>query len=276
MEYDLPSSEIPRPAWWKSSVIWSVLFLAALLIYEITAKPLLGVLLLCSKFGWDYFLAAYWLRRVDPNRMRAKSIFWLLLTMGMFNIANAASAFFLLFSLVFVVFKIHNRAAFFPDEILIALGTWCVGIFICILTTFLGLWNTFRGRLRIWLPSPSFYTTSGGKENVAEIMLIMEVLVAGIICLELSGLIGGVLDPQGANNFAVAGLWILTVTAMTGLLFKAFAVLKNRLIAEHPNQCWDDDWVGDVMVSQMPIERKWRVLASGQHAPKRGLQWPKS
>src|SRR6266849_6245079 len=58
LEFD-PQESQWRYRWWKSSLVWTTLIVTAFLVYEITARPIWGVVVLCSKFGWGDFLAAF-------------------------------------------------------------------------------------------------------------------------------------------------------------------------------------------------------------------------
>src|SRR6478672_3123529 len=73
----------PRPSPW----FWPVLLAIAFLVYELTAQPGLGAAIACTKFGWDDFLTARWLRRRDPDRRRGRASFWLFVAAGLWKTA---------------------------------------------------------------------------------------------------------------------------------------------------------------------------------------------
>jgi hypothetical protein len=268
LEFD-PQESQSRYRWWKSSLVWTTLIVTAFLVYEITARPIWGVVVLCSKFGWGDFLTAFWLRRVDRNRPRAKAFFWFLSAIGLLHIANAGAMFSLLFFVLFVVFKIQNRAVLFPGEIYTALGAYCLGIFLSLLAVFLGFWHAIMSRLRLWLPYPPHFPRVSKNENMAEDLLRIAIFVIGLACLELGGWMGGAVDRLGTKPFTVAGILLALIILVSVGLFKLFKALKKRFIAQTPGQCWDaDDVVGGVMLSQLPNGRKWRILAATRRISK--------
>jgi hypothetical protein len=260
LEFD-PQESQWRYRWWKSSLVWSTLIVTAFLVYEITARPIWGVVILCSKFGWGDFLTAFWLRRVDRNRPRAKAFFWFLSAIGLFHIANAGAMFSLLFCVIFVVSKAQNRAVLFPGEIYTAFGAYCLGILLSVLAVFLGFWHAIRSRLRVWLPYPAYVPKEPEKENMAEFVLQGLVVVIGFACFVLICFTGYVIDPQGTDFIGPLVFLVLIVLVVVGLI-RLFKFLKNRFIAQTPGQCWDADVVGGVMLSQLPNGRKWRILAA--------------
>ena len=73
---------------WRSSLTWSALITIGILIYELTTQPILGVIVVCSKFGWNDFLIAYLLPRVDPNRPRSRTVFWFYVAAGLGEILS--------------------------------------------------------------------------------------------------------------------------------------------------------------------------------------------
>jgi hypothetical protein len=254
--FEFTFQENQSRSWWKSPVIWSALILGAFLVYEITAKPVLGLVLLCSKFGWDDFLTAYWLRLVDPNHPRGKVFFWFHSAMGMFKIAGAGALLSFLLCFVFVLFKAHNRAIQFPPEILTGLGVYFFGLIICPMPLLIGFCQAFSRRVRVWLPS-----TTNGKENLAGPLLQITVFVIWFGCFEVIGMFAVAAERRGIK-VPSAEIWIVAMIVIGMTLFRLFPFLKKRLIAQDPNQCWDSDAVGSVMLSGLPNWRKWRVLAA--------------
>lgn len=77
---------------WLPPLVWSLLSLAALFVFELTAQPALSAVILCSKAGWEDLLTGLWLRRVDPNAGRGAACFWFSLLIGVAKIFAAAVA----------------------------------------------------------------------------------------------------------------------------------------------------------------------------------------
>src|SRR5947209_1697135 len=60
---------------------------AGILVFELTKSPGLGAAIACTKFGWEDFLTARWLRRTDPDRRRGRTCFWLYVASGLWKCA---------------------------------------------------------------------------------------------------------------------------------------------------------------------------------------------
>jgi len=266
LEFD-PQESQWRYRWWKSSLVWTTLIVTAFLVYEITARPIWGVVVLCSKFGWSDFLTAFWLRRVDHNRPRAKAFFWFHSAIGFFHIANAGNVFSLLFCVIFIASKAQNRAVLFPGEIYTAFGAFCLGIFLSLLAAFFGFWHAIRSRLRVWLPYPHYVLKKREENNMAVEVLRALRLAIGFGCVELVGLIASAVG-RHETDIGGALVFFALIALVAVVFFKLFKVLKNRFIAQIPSQCWDADVVGGVMLSQLPNGRKWRILAATQDISK--------
>jgi len=84
----LPDTTTPRR--WPSWLSWSLFLTVAVIVYELTAQTMLSVVVACSKFGWNDFLTARWLRRVDPDPERGRTLAWLHLAFGLWKITGAA------------------------------------------------------------------------------------------------------------------------------------------------------------------------------------------
>src|SRR5260370_16185116 len=75
---------------WRESLTWSALIIIGILIYEFMTQPILGVIVVCSKFGWNDFLIAYLLRKVDSNQTRGRSVSWFCTAAGLLNVVYAS------------------------------------------------------------------------------------------------------------------------------------------------------------------------------------------
>src|SRR5690348_799120 len=87
---DRPDERTGSPAedrGWRFPLSWTVLILLGWLLYECTAQPALAAAVACAKFGWADVRAAFWLRRVDPDRRRGATCFWCYLTFGLWKVA---------------------------------------------------------------------------------------------------------------------------------------------------------------------------------------------
>jgi hypothetical protein len=79
----------PKPIW-SNALIWSTLGLIGWLTFELTTEPAVGLAVFCSRFGWDDFLTAVWVRRRDPHRGRGRACSWFCLSCAVTNIMVSA------------------------------------------------------------------------------------------------------------------------------------------------------------------------------------------
>src|SRR5947208_2725586 len=84
---DSDRNEQQVPSWRSVLFSWPGFFLAAWLVYELTAQAALSVTFLCVKFGWEEFRTALWLRRTDPDGIQGKIGFWIFFAGGLFKAA---------------------------------------------------------------------------------------------------------------------------------------------------------------------------------------------
>src|SRR5215469_8220575 len=88
-----------------SRSLWLLLLMAAWLIYELTARPALAIVVCCLKFGWEEFRTALWLRRSDRQRGRAWACYFLYLGFGLWRVAGIACGLMLMMVPLFEILK---------------------------------------------------------------------------------------------------------------------------------------------------------------------------
>src|SRR5258707_11666988 len=104
-----PDEQAERQGRWPGWVTWLVQGTVGWVAYEMSAQPMLGVVAVCAKFGWNDFLTARWLSRLDPNRPRGHACFWLYFSSGLWKTA-AAGLLMLLVSPLFCIFNVPGFA----------------------------------------------------------------------------------------------------------------------------------------------------------------------
>jgi hypothetical protein len=264
-ELESVAEEDQQPVRSKRLIVWSVLLFVAFLIYEVTARPAFGIVILCSKFGWDTFLTGYWLWRVDSNVSRGRSFFWFNLAWGFIKVFYAASGLCLLLTLAFAAVPAPQAPQAFPIEIIVAFGMLAVGSCSAFLATLLGIWSATRTGLRIWLAYPPFFTQRIHKgKNLAEIFLVVVIMFLWIPCTSVFCLVGILVDPQPQGIRALISISLLIIwwIALGFLSFKLYFALKRWFVADQPGECWEPDLLGELMVTQMPNWKRWRRLAA--------------
>lgn len=253
------SEQRPSRSWLLHSLAWPLLIAAGFLIYELTALPGLGVPVACAKFGWEDFLTARWLRRVDPHRGRGRTHFWLYLASSLWKIAITATI--IMFAIVIVEDSLKNRQQAQqaagggkppPDEFMHAGLVALIGFGLSSTFTFAGCWSAWRHGIKIWLDSalhkarrinswpPRRFTRNGAGRLLFTTLLLT--LFAVFVTAMFVGL-AELLDPKNVpRRRAGADLGVL---ALFGFMFGGPVVIliardfiKRRLIAQMPSECW--------------------------------------
>jgi len=256
---ELSASEEP-PHRRESMLTLPVLLVLGWLIVETTHMPGLAAMTMCLKFGWEDFRTAFWLRRNDPNRGRAKACFWLYLSSGLWRVAVTAILMMILIVLLIVFlqppqpqqnFNAPPQRRDHDTEGLIkgALITAALAFLLSCLATFRAVWFGLSHRVQFWLSSgvhrarrhdewPPLY----GRSNWAAVLIITVLLLSFMVISPFAvmfvfGLLEGaglkVKDPIKALTFVFMYIF---VAPMFILLIRD--ALVRRLVAEHPVSCW--------------------------------------
>jgi hypothetical protein len=230
------------PPGWSVPIIWSTLGLVAWLAFELTAQPAVATALFCSRFGWDDFLTAVWLRRTDPHRARASACSWYCLALGTTRILVTA------FALTMLVIGIEdslgklkqnpNANHDMHDTFYGLCFLMFVGMPILALFAILGSVAAQRGRTQVWIDAslrrarrenvwPPEYSSGrvSPLQNRARLAWLAMLLIAGVAALGISAIVGNAVGPLTAVTVFVAGL------AM-------FPLVAEGVIAQHPADCW--------------------------------------
>ena len=124
---------------WHPAITWSGFAVVALLVFELTRQPALGVATLCLKFGWQDFKTARWLRRFDPCQARGLACWWMYTGWGLLKVVLAAEAMTVLIGTMMILWITLAGKPVLANEIeLAAVGacaTLVVGIGLCFMTT---------------------------------------------------------------------------------------------------------------------------------------------
>ena len=249
------------PSRWRQSITWSAVVVLGLLVYEFTTQPILGVIVICSKFGWNDFLIAYLLQRVDPNRARSRAVFWFCLASGLLRVIFASII--LAIALFLMLGAPFGPGAFqaMVLRVISAFGVVFVGYLLITGTVFRGVICAGQSQIKIWLPS--FRTLGGSKMHLEN--LVDSLLVLGFIPLYLLGfaifpLLGSFFEPQGLLLIPFIGLGLL----WCGLLFILFCMIflrvKRRISASNPYECWECDALGKAMIAKIPNGKRVHLL----------------
>lgn len=236
----------------KTFLNWSVLFAAGWLIYEITAQPNLGAVIVCAKFGWTDFRAALWLRRIDPNRPRARACFWLYLASGLWKIAMTATLTIFAFAFLAASLRpaqppVQARAIMVPSWLPGAFLTAVVGLGLSTLTSCWAFELARHHGLKLWL-SPAidrarranaWPTLDGDVNRAGRLLLTALVSLFSVVVITLGMVLGPRLGKVGP--FAVMLFILLLLSIGTVVVMILRDLLAQLVIARTPRECWQTD-----------------------------------
>jgi hypothetical protein len=260
-DLDEPLSERPRSRRWGRHLFWSGLILIGLLVYEVTAQPGLGVAVACTKFGWNDFLTARWLWRIDPNRRRGRACGFLYVASGFWKIALTGFAVIWIVAILDQPARRQQAAAAGPPPEFIGAGiATVVGFGTSTLFTCVALRSAWRSRVKLWLSPgvhgarredlwPSLHEPAYAGTNHAHGVILTALVLAYFFgAVVLGAVILSVCAAGGLMNgtlAAIVGLGLMFVGPVLLLLFND--ALQRRVIAASPADCWStaeaEDWL---------------------------------
>jgi hypothetical protein len=281
-----PTELIPRKGWrspwWKKPLTWSVLLTAGFLVYELTADPILGVVLVCSKFGWQDFLLAYRLWRIDPNRPRMLAMSSIYLASGLTKTGLAAGAIFCGASFICGIDAIFWgpqpgqapwQGAQFGQGLLgriaSALVTSVVVFLLAAVATGSGFWHANRFAIKVWLGPPIVRRAPQGSAwpqeypttNAAWMLLRLGLIPLWLGILEWFVAVLAIFNGQLPLPCFI-GLGVAPVPIAVVLSTVCYRAQRRGAIATTPAECWGTDLVGAIMCMKVSLAERSQWLAS--------------
>lgn len=252
--------EAAEPRRRRPSLVLPALLAIGILVYELTAQPGLGAAIACTKFGWDDFLTARWLRRRDPDRRRGRASFWLFVAAGLWK--TAVTGVVVLFAVAFVDALVRRQAGGGrpPAEVLAgAFAAALIGFFLSTLATARAFLTALRHRVRLWIDSRVHYdrradhwppASTDGRRNRAGAVLFTALFLGMLVLLTvfhvvvraaLRGWAGG-LQPKRDLADHLANLFSCGVFLLVPVLILVFRDIVAQLaFARTPAECWEAD-----------------------------------
>ena len=233
---------------------WLVLLMLAWLVYEITARPALAVVVCCPKFGWEEFRTALWLRSSDTQRGRGWACFFIYIAFGLWRIVCMAFGLMILMIPLFDVLR--NAGGAQKRQVMQDLEEQAIGIAIVLLVglclasavTLVGiavaswsgskLWVDRRvhwdRRDKRWPPSNEGWLVRKNKTAYLSLPSLILLLVALMIFTLV-----GMIDAAG-GKFRDIGV-VISMLLLVGLSFGLLVVqefLSRHIFASAPSECW--------------------------------------
>jgi hypothetical protein len=255
----MPGQSDEPPTRRRPSLVLPTLLALGIVVYELTAQPGLGAAIACTKFGWDDFLTARWLRRRDPNRYRGRASFWLFVAAGLWK--TAVTGVVVMFAVAFLDAALRapaqaNQPPQPPSEAIVgALLVTFFGFGLSTLATGRAFLGALRHHVRLWIDGrvhrdrradhwpPS--STAGRKNRAGAVlftalflgMLVLIALLHVVLRSALRGWAGGAQGQQLADT--VANLFCCGVFLLVPVLILVFRdILVQLALARSPAECW--------------------------------------
>lgn len=204
---------------------WGAMLALGWIIYEVTARPTWGIAVACAKFGWNDFLTAVWLMRVDPNPGRRRACFWFYLAAGFYRIA--VGAILLALGIVILMMLFQQKA---PRELTGAGWTALAGLTMMSILPLVGVLLGWMYGARVWVDASvhesrriDLWPPEPTGKNMAMNLLTPALLVPIVI-----------------TAFGVARVGVLLTAGFLMLEGVALWSVFRRVCAEYPEDCWNE------------------------------------
>jgi uncharacterized membrane protein YhaH (DUF805 family) len=258
---EVPGQSDEPPGRRRPSLVLPALLALGLVVYELTAQPGLGAAIACTKFGWDDFLTARWLRRRDPNGNRGRASFWLFVAAGLWK--TAVTGVVVMFAVAFLEAAVQpppplGRPPQPPSEAIVgALLAALLGFGLSTLATARAFIAALRHHVRLWIDRRVHrdrradhwppISTPGRKNRAGAVlftalflgMLALLTLLHVILRSALQGWAGGGQHGQHvadtAANLICCGVFLLVPVLI--LVFRD--ILVQLALARSPAECWE-------------------------------------
>lgn len=261
--WDDPDANEAAPSPWSSLLAWPVLLTLGWLLYEVTTEPALAVSVVCIKFGWADYRAAWWLRRHDPHPGRGSASFWLHVASGLWK--TAITAFLLVFVLAVAAGLEQKHGWRPPDQApagpppgaIAALLTAAVGFGLLSIATLFAFGLAFHHGVRLWL-GPQVHRARRERvwppgdpydpgENHAGRLLLTVLLIWSIPLLLLLlmaslAVLGGprpcMRDPSDLHPLLATGVLMFGIIGGAVGIVIIGEVLMRYTVAASADECW--------------------------------------
>lgn len=242
----------PTESTWPQQLVLPLLLALAWLLFELTANATLCVFVACLKFGWQDFRTAIWLMRTDPVRPRGKSGFWFYLSSGIWKTAIVPI---LAVFIIGILWGLFASRAFGANEAILrqihaAMKVGVGASAILVIVVGIAALTTWRNDLRMWVhhdlhhsrrenvwppewPYPLWKHDNRGRAILATALIVLTITLPAVLFPF------AVMLAPGAEITVVLGI---VFGVPIGAAF-SYALLRERIFAITPEQCWPESHV---------------------------------
>ncbi len=241
----------------------ALLVVVAVIAFELSSNASVGVAIGCLKFAWDDFADGIWLLRADPDRRRGRASFLIHAARGL--IKASLCGFLGGIAIAIAVSNFGNRLGW-PKRVAEAqlVGAALITVIGLMLSALFGMAASLlaiRSRFKLWIGPetrwarhykewpPRVRWATGPRGNRAEAPLVAT--VSGVGCLSVVAIVVplialiSVLRIQANNAGLLVALMTVLILVAACLLLMLRDVMKNRIKANHPDECWPEVRYGE-------------------------------
>jgi hypothetical protein len=241
----------------RPSLVLPALLGLGILVYELTAQPGLGAAIACTKFGWDDFLTARWLRRRDPDRNRGRASFWLFVAAGLWK--TAVTGVVVMFAVAFLEATIRRNGpapAPIAEALFGAFVAALVGFGLSTVATALAFVGALRHRVRLWIDAAVHRdrradrwppVSTAGRRNRAGAVLFTALFLGMLVVLSVLHMIvraalhgwAGAAPRKREIVETLANLFFCGAFLLVPVLIMVFRdILAQLVLARTPGESW--------------------------------------
>jgi hypothetical protein len=248
---DVHSNTGPLPRTWLDRLLWPLLLLLAWLAFELTANATLSLVLACVRFGMNDFRTAWWLWQTDPQRRRAHACASFYAASGVWKTALVplltAGVIAIVWGMIAPQAMQRQHPVTQQLMLAIAVGMWAASILIVLAGSAAVL--SLRARWRVWVHPglhgcrkaeiwpPHFSPANTSQANQA-ILIMLTALFAAILIGPVATLLTLKLFEPPAALRRIVELLVVFGYPIFGVM--AFGVMRGKLFAESPWECWPE------------------------------------
>jgi hypothetical protein len=233
------------PPWLSTTVLWGLLGLCGWLVFEMTARPELSLVVICLKFGLHDMANGWWLWRRDPDRGRGAIHALAYATLGMWWITVMS---FVLTGLLAVAMVV-NDVLLFPGApadrgawaVLITVGVFFAASVVGGLTT-LGV-TLAAGwlRVRVWLSlGVSAWRHRDDFPPRPERPNLLPTLFETSLLIAATGMLNFALFSVLLDSLRFLAIPAISLCVGTFVAVAYRETIKTRVASTSPEECWAD------------------------------------
>lgn len=226
-EYREPQPEGSGRKWfWTNSFVWGALLTLAWKIYEATSNRSLGIVVLCTKFGWDDLLTGWWILRRDPDSGRGRTCFMFYLASSIWRTTVAA---FLMCGGILTLQVLLNQRA---GDLLKGVGTTAlIGVSLLAIVPLFALISARITGTRVWIDNAAHDSrrSNAWPPASSQVNFVANLLFPALLLpIPLTAVV----------SFRLGALPMLVLMFGEGLLMWS---LFRRVAASTPEECWGSE-----------------------------------